>query len=94
MRPSIQMRASREWQIAAADIAQQQDALMERRRTERAAHQHKQIWTKHPHGGPYRKVSGQVTKLSSVERSCRLFVKDRWLLQPLQWCDSRSIANP
>ena len=52
----VQVKASRDWQMTAAETAVQQDALMEKRRADRTAHQHKQIWTKDPHGGPYRKV--------------------------------------
>ena len=33
---------------------------MEKRRADRMTHQHKQIWTKDPHGGRYRKVSSQA----------------------------------
>ena len=31
---------------------------IERLRADREEHRHRQIWTKLPHGGPYRKVSG------------------------------------
>lgn len=57
MSATIQVKATRDWQITAAETAQQQDGLMQQRRADRTAHQHKQIWAKDPHGGPYRKVS-------------------------------------
>lgn len=34
----------------------QRDQELERRRNARKQHYHNQVWTKDPHGGPYRKV--------------------------------------
>lgn len=34
----------------------QRDQELERRRNARNEHYHDQVWTKDPHGGPYRKV--------------------------------------
>jgi len=37
--------------------SQQSNQLVQKLRNEREEHRHRQIWTKDPHGGPYRKVS-------------------------------------
>lgn len=51
-----QVGASHEQLVLAAQSLALKDELMEKRRADRAEHQHKQIWTKDPHGGAYRKV--------------------------------------
>lgn len=52
----LQVGSSHEELVAAAQSLGRKDELMEKRRADRAEHQHKQIWTKDPHGGAYRKV--------------------------------------
>ncbi len=41
--------------VSALEVKRQQ-LLQEQRAADRERHHHKEIWTKDPHGGPYRKV--------------------------------------
>ena len=50
------MGANHDDLLQAAQNLGRKDELMEQRRADRRDHQHKQIWTKDPHGGAYRKV--------------------------------------
>lgn len=42
------------WDVVSREVRLQQ------RRTDAEEHHHKQIWTKDPHGGPYKKVCLEV----------------------------------
>lgn len=44
----------------------QRDKELERRRAARKQHYHDQVWTKDPHGGPYRKVRFKTAVLSAI----------------------------
>lgn len=54
-----------------AAVGEPVERRLERLRQDRVAHSRKQIWTKEPHGGPYRKASGAACAPPPPRRRCR-----------------------
>ena len=46
----------------ASDLVAGREQAMQQRRANQQTHRHDQIWTKDPHGGPYRKASAGPAK--------------------------------
>jgi hypothetical protein len=47
-------------------IAISSEKVLEKLRSDREAHKHKQIWTKDAHGGPYRKVGAALCRSNFI----------------------------